>query len=320
MTLRRSAFLASTAASVAAPNISRAQALPKIRLAGTASQDIIGALYGIHGGVFRKYGVDVEYRYMNGGAAILAAVAGGALEIGKVAIFDIIRAHAKGIPILVEAPSEIYRAEAPDAALVVAKDSPVRKAADLNGQTLSSPGLGDFFAVASMAWMDANGGDSKTVKFVELPGRAVVAAIASGRVVAGNLAEPILNDAIGSGACRILGYQMNVFGKQYCATAYITTTAFAQQNADTLARFRKALSEAATYANAHRAEMIPIIAETTNVDPKQIAAMAPSMAGTSAQLHDARMFQPVIDEAVKYKVIEKGFPYTELIDPAALTG
>jgi NitT/TauT family transport system substrate-binding protein len=245
-------------------------------------------------------------------------VVGGSLENGKVAIFDIIRAHARGVPIIVEAPSEIYRADEPDAALVVAKDSPIRKAADLNGQTLSSPGLGDFFAVASMAWIDANGGDSRTVKFVELPGRATVAAVASGRVVAGNLAEPILNDAIEGGTCRILGYQMSVFGKQYVATAYITTTTYAAQNADTLARFRKGLSEAATYANAHRAEMIPIIAQTTNVDPKQIAAMPPSMAGTVAQLHDARMFQPIIDEAVKYKVIDKGFPYTQLIDPAAL--
>jgi NitT/TauT family transport system substrate-binding protein len=319
MALRRSAFLASAAASVAVPSIMEAQALPKIRLAGTASQDIIGALYGIHGGVFRKYGLDVEYNYMNGGEAIMAAVVGGSLEIGKVAIFDIIRAHVKGVPIVVEAPSEIYRADEPDAALVVAKDSPIRKAADLNGQTLSSPGLGDFFAVASMAWIDANGGDSRTVKFVELPGRATAAAVASGRVVAGNLAEPILNDAIEGGTCRILGYQMSVFGKQYVATAYITTTMYAAQNADTLARFRKGLSEAATYANAHRPEMIPIIAQTTNVDPKQIAAMPPSMAGTVAQLHDARMFQPIIDEAVKYKVIDKGFPYAQLIDPAALT-
>ena len=292
--------------------------MPKIRLAGTASQDIIGALYGISGGVFHKYGVDVEYTYMNGGAAILAAVVGGSLDIGKVAIFDIIRAHAKGVPIVVEAPSEIYRADEPDAALVVAKDSPIRKAADLNGQTLSSPALGDFFAVASMAWIDANGGDSRTVKFVELPGRAVIAAIGAGRVVAGNLAEPILNDAIGGGTCRILGYQMSVFGKQYVATAYITTKVFAVQNADTLTRFRRGLSEAATYANAHRSEMIPIIAQTSNIDPKQIAAMPPSMAGTVAQLHDSRMFQPIIEQAVRYKVIERSFPYAELIDPAAL--
>lgn len=158
------------------------------------------------------------------------------------------------------------------------------------------------------------------MKFVELPGRAVIAAIGTGRVVAGNLAEPILNDAIGGGTCRILGYQMNVFGKQYVATAYITTTAFAAQNADTLTRFRRGLSEAATYANAHRPEMIPIIAQTSNIDPKQIAAMPPSMAGTVAQLHDPRMFHPIIEQAVKYKVIERSFPYTELIDPAALSG
>ena len=316
--MRRIAFLGSAAA-VAFPNIVAGQTLPKIRLAGTASQDIIGSLYGIRGGVFRKYGVDVEYTYMSGGEAILSALIGGSLEVGKVAIFDIIRAHAKGVPIVMEAPSEVYRADFPDAALVVAKDAPYKKASDLNGKTMSSPGLGDFFAVSNMAWMDANGGDSRTVKFVELPGRATIAAIGTGRVDAASLAEPVLNDAVESGTCRILGYTMNVFGKQFVATAYVSTAAYARENPDVLARWRKGLSEAATYANAHRAEMIPIIAQTTNVDAQKIAAMPPSMAGTVAQLRDAKLFQPLIDQAVKYKVIAQLFPYTDLIDPNALS-
>jgi ABC-type nitrate/sulfonate/bicarbonate transport system substrate-binding protein len=318
--LRRPAFLAATAAAIATPSLVAGQTLPMLRLGGSGSQDIIGSLFGIHGGVFRKYGLDVQYMQLNGGEVALAALLGGSLEIAKVAIFDIIRAHVKNVPIVVQAPSEIYRAEFPDAALVVARDSAIHKGADLNGKTLSSPALGDFFAVANKAWIDANGGDSRTVKFIELPGRATVAAIASGRIDAASLADPVLNDAIAGGVCRILGYSMNVFGKQYCATAYVTTTAYAAANGDVMARWRKALSEAAVYANAHRSEMIPIIAQATGVDAAVLALLPPSMAGTTEQLRDPKMFQPVIDEAVKYKVIPRSFPYTELIDPNALKG
>lgn len=317
--MRRSWFLASAATAVAMPNIVLAQALPKVRLGSTASQDVIGALYGVRGGVFQKNGVDVEHVPMNGGAAIMAAVVGGSLEIGKVAIFDIIRAHVKGIPILMEGAAEIYHAENPDAALVVAKDSPYKKAADLNGKTFSSPGLRDFFAIADMAWMDANGGDSRTAKFVELPGSATVAAIGAGRIDAASIAKPVLTDAIQSGTCRILGYSMSVFGKQFCATGYITTTAYAQANPDVLARFRNGLVEASAYANTHQAEMIPIIAQLTKLDPQVIAAMPPTFIGAVAQLRNPAMFQPIIDQAVKYNVIPARFPYLEMIDPKAAT-
>lgn len=316
---KRSAFLASTAAAVAVPNVILAQALPTLRVAGTASQDIIGTLYGIHGGVFRKYGLDVEYTYMGSGATVLAALLGGSLEIGKVVVFNLILAHGKNVPVLIEVPCAIYLADAPDAGTVVAKDSPIRNAADLNGKTLAVPALGDFFAVANMNWIDTNGGDSRTVKFVELSNRATVAALASGRVDAGTLVQPILGEAIAGGTARLLGYSMSV-SKEYAATAYVTTPSYAAQNADVLARFRRALSEASTYANGHRAEMIPILAQNTGVDPKEIARVSASTLGTAAQLRDSSLFQPVIDLAGRYKAIPKAFPYTELIDPKALVG
>jgi NitT/TauT family transport system substrate-binding protein len=317
--MRRSLFLASAATTVAVPNTAFGQAMMKVRLGSTASQDVIGALYGIAGGVFRKYGLDVEHAPMSGGAAIMAALLGGSLEIAKVAIFDIIRAHAKGVPIVMEGAAEIYHAEDPDAALVVAKNSPYKKAADLNGKTLSSPGLRDFFAIADMAWIDANGGDSRTAKFIELPGAATVAAIGAGRIDAASVAKPILTDAIQSGTCRILGYSMSVFGKQFCATGYVTTTAYAQQNPDVLARFRSGLVEASGYANVHTAEMIPIIAQLTGLEPQTIAAMPPTRIGAVAELRSAPMFQPIIDQAVKYNVIPTRFPFTEMMDPRALS-
>ncbi len=317
--MRRSAFVATAATAVSVPNIVLGQGMPKVRLGSTASQDVIGALYGVHAGVFQKYGVDVEHEHMTGGAAIMAALVGGSLEIGKVAIFDIIRAHAKGLPIVMEATAEIYHAEYPDAALVVAKNAPYKKAADLNGKTFSSPGLHDFFATADMAWMDANGGDSRTAKFVELPGAATVAAIAAGRIDAASIAKPVLTDAVQSGACRILGYSMSVFGKQFCATGYVATTAYAQANPDVLARFRNGLTEATAYSNAHIPEMIPLIVQLTGLEPQVIAAMPPIGIGAVAQLRNAAMFQPIIEQAVKYAVIPARFAFAEMMDPKALS-
>ena len=64
--------------------------------------------------------------------------------------------------------------------------------------------------------------------------------------------------------------------------------------------------------------MIPIIAQETRVDLKVIALLPPSIVGTTAQLKEPQLFQPVIDVAVKYKAIPARFPYTDIIDPSAL--
>ena len=40
--------------------------------------------------------------------------------------------------------------------------------------------------------------------------------------------------------------------------------------------------------------------------------------GTLPMLRDPKMFQPMIDAALKYKTIPTGFRYTEMVDPAAL--
>jgi NitT/TauT family transport system substrate-binding protein len=314
---RRSSFLTATAAAVAVPNIIVAQSPAKIRVGGSASYGIVGTLYGIHSGLFKKYGLDVEYTYMNNGAAILSAVVGGSIEVGKGALFNVILAHAKNVPILLEGVSEIYRVEAPDVAVVVPKASGVRNAADLNGKTIAVPALGDFFAVATMSWMDDNGGDSHSVKFVELPNRAAATAIVSNHVDAAVLADPIRSDSVSSGASREIGYPMAVT-KRYAATTYFATPSFTGPNRDVMTRFRRGLSEASTYANAHQDEMIAIIAQEMHVDPKVVALLPPSIVGTTAQLKDAQLFQPVIDVAVKYKAIPARFPYTDLIDPNAL--
>jgi NitT/TauT family transport system substrate-binding protein len=321
--LTRSGFIYGIAG-IAAPFVLsrriRAQTLPKLRIAASLDQGIIGALYGVQSGLFRKYGVDVEVIPMGSGAAIMAAMLGGSLELGRISTYNIIVAHSRGIPVSIQAPAALYRAATPNAALVVSKDAAIRTAADLNGKTVAVPALGDYYNISDMAWIDANGGDSRTVKFVELPERAAMAAISSGRVDATNVGQPLLNVALSSGQCKILGYALDVFGKEYVATTYSSGSAYAAQNADIMARFRKGLFEANAFANGHHAEMIPLISKYSGVAEKDVAAMSPTPVGSLANLRDAHMFQPMIDAAVKYKTIAKTFGYSELIDPNALIG
>ena len=150
--MKRSAFLAAGAAGLAVfPARARSQSLTKIRIGASANGDSIGALWGVQSGIFQKYGLDVQVERMNNGASVTAAVVGGSLEMGKGSLFILIGAHAKSVPIVLEGASNIYHADVPDAALVVAKNSPVRTPRDLNGKVIAVPSLGDFYAVVILA-------------------------------------------------------------------------------------------------------------------------------------------------------------------------
>ena len=313
--MRRAGFIAGAAAFAVTTGSLLPQTPAKIRMAASgAGEDIAVALYAAQSGLFQKYGLDVEVSRLNNSAAVTAGVLGGSLEIGKASLFGLILARSKGLPIVLEAPAALYDSTKPDTGMVVAKGSPIKSGRDLNGKTIASASLGDLFTVLNNAWIDQNGGDSKTVKYLELAAPAIADAIAGGRVDAGSLPEPILTDAVSSGKCRIIGYPNDVIGKLSVVTAYFCTADFAAQNVAALRRFRKAMDDSVAYVKTHRAEMNVLVSKYTGVDLKKVETMNSTLA-TSANLIDARLTQPTIDMAAKYNVIPKGFPVRDMIDP-----
>jgi ABC-type nitrate/sulfonate/bicarbonate transport system substrate-binding protein len=315
--MKRSAVLGAGAALAVFPRDARAQGLTKVRVSGSPDNDIVGTLWGVQSGVFRKLGLDVEVTVANSGGVISAAVLGGALEIGKSSILGLLTAHAKGVGFVIEAPASLYNTDAPTSALVVAKGSRIRTGADLDGKTISVPSLGDLYQLAISSWMDQRGGDSRTVRFLELPHRAAAESIAVGRVDAANLAEPILSDALHGGKVQVIGHAQDGIAKHFIVTSYFCSADYAAKNADVLARFRKGLFESAAYANANRAEMVPLLARYSGIDAKIVAQMTPTTVGVAGQL-DPRLIQPMIDVAVKYKALAAPFPAKDVIDPNAL--
>ena len=311
----RRTFLAAGAAVTLFPSRLRAQGLTKVRIAASADGSVIGALYGVQSGIFQKYGLDVQVTRSSSGSAISAAVIGGSLEFGKASLFGIIEGHVHGVPLVLQAGASLFDSANPTAGFLVAKDSPIRTGRDLNGKTIAVSSLGDLFAVASWAWIEQHGGDWHSVKLTELPASAAADAIAAGRVDAATLAVPTMRDAITSGKCRLLGDSCGAVAKLFVSTAYFSTTEYAAKNVDVVARFRKGLAESTTYAVAHWNEMTPLLSKYTGIDPSVIATTQPDKLQS---VLDPALIQPLIDAAVKYKVIPTRFLARELIDPAAL--
>lgn len=308
--MRRSTFAISGAAALLVPAAARGQSLKAISLGTAPNEDALGAVWARESGAFARAGLDVTIQKANSGSAVAAAVAGKALDIGKSNIFSVVTAHAKGLPFVIVAPAGFYDGNRNAAPLCVAVNSPFKTAADLNGKTMGAPGLDDLTVITVRGWVDKRGGDSSTIKFVEMPNASIAASIASGRIDMGVLEEPSLSNAIAKGQVKFFCDPMISIAPRFIWAAFYATREYATANLDIVRAFRKAIVESQAYINTHHAQTVDALARFTGMDPAMISTMPRATLGTS--LSDA-LVQPVIDVAAAYKVIPERFSAASMI-------
>jgi NitT/TauT family transport system substrate-binding protein len=308
--LSRAAFTALAVTAALRPAPLRAQTLTSVSSASAPEDSVTVLLWAQKSGMFRRRGLDVQITAQRSGSVVAAAVAGGTYAIGKASITSLIAAHIRGVPFVVIAPSSIYVAANPNTGLLVKADSPIRTAADLNGKTVAVAAINDLYTIGTRLWVDQHGGDSASLKLIELPLNAIPDALVAGRVDAGASDTPALQQALDSGKTRLLSHMQDAFGVNFLITAWFTTADYFAKNAQVVRSFASALRESAAFVNVHHAETVDLIAQFTGTDPAVIAKMGRVPVGTSL---DARLIQPVIDAAARYKSIPSSFDARDLI-------
>jgi NitT/TauT family transport system substrate-binding protein len=281
-----------------------------IRLASNAADDVTPLLYAQKTGMFTKAGLDVQIQRMNSGAAVTAAVIGGAIDIGKSSIIPLINAHVHGVPLEIVAAGEMWDTSAPISGMVVRRDSPIATARDLEGKTVAVVALGDLTHTGARAWIDQNGGNSKSVHYLEIPSSAVLAALGDGRIDAANVSNPVFTQIVASGQVRVIARPAGAIAKHYLITAFFATDAYLAKNGEAVAKFVQTLRAAAAYTNAHHAETIAMTAAFWGIDPAALSSMTRATVGLTLE---PREIQPVVDAAAKYGVIDKTFDARQLI-------
>jgi NitT/TauT family transport system substrate-binding protein len=308
--MRRRETLGLLTGAALAPSYAGAQGtLEKIRMVAPPAEDLTNLYYAIKTGMFAREGIEVEMIPASSGAAATTAVLTGTYEVARTSLLVVLAAHLRNIPVVIVAPSIVNTARNPFAELQIAVDAPYKTGADFNGKTMAVPTLGDINALATKAWVDKNGGDWRSVKFVEIPNVAIAAAIAEHRVAGAILQSPQLDASVAAGTTKTLADAYSAIAPVFMGAAYVARGDWAAQHAETLRRFVRVLAEAAGYVNTHPAETAPLVAELTKIEIANTAKMHRTLNGTTL---DAALVQPVIDAAAKYELIARTFPAREL--------
>jgi NitT/TauT family transport system substrate-binding protein len=257
-------------------------------------------------GFFKNAGIDATIQIISNGGAITAAVVGGSVDIAQSNIVSLATAHEKGLDLVIIAPAGAYSSKSPTTALVVAKNSPIKTAKDLDGKTIAGNGLKNITQVGAFAWMSKNGGDPSTTKFTELPFSQMSTALTAGRVDAAVLPEPELSSALADGSVRVLGNCYDGIANNFLIGAWFTTTAWAKAHPDAVKRFQQAMIKTANWANKNQTASGAILTKYTKIPAAP--NMRRSVYGTKLD-----GMQPLIDASAKYGVLGKTFAANDMI-------
>lgn len=300
---------------LATPCAAAAAPLQTLRIETIPTDDATPLLWAQQSGMFAKAGIDVRIDKAGSGAAIAAAILAGSYDVGLSNLVTLSEAHARGVGFTLLAPAGAYESKTPFSELVVAHDSPIRAGKELNGKTVATPALDSLSTLVISAWVDAQGGDSHSLKFVELPISATPAALAAHRIDAALMNDTVLASALAAGTVRILGPALDAVAPEFPYSGWFASAAWAASHRDLVRAFVRIMAEATAYTNAHKPQTAALLASFTGADLAVVQKANRSDSGTALRLSQV---QPLIDLAAKYKFIARPFPAAEIIDPAAV--
>jgi NitT/TauT family transport system substrate-binding protein len=307
--MRRSRALSLLAAApaVGAPQIVRAQARP-LRLGAAINDSYAESYFGNDAGIFARNGLDVEVSAFPNAQAIIQAVSGGAIDLGMADMIQIANASAHGLDYAFFAGGSLYRTEAPSTLFCVSRNSPIRTAKDLEGQTVAVTALASISSICVTEWLRRNGADITKVKLFEMPFSPMAPALARGTVAAAFIAEPFYHNA--KDDLRVLASTYDTIAKQFYIGAWFAPREWLTKNAATAKRLTTAIYQTAAWANTHRDETAVTLNKVSKIDLETIKGMTRSSWGTSL---DLALMQPILDIAARYNAIEKPTAAAQLV-------
>src|SRR5690606_32831544 len=204
-----------------------------------------GALWAaIDEGIFADHGLEVEVVPAQGGAQAIPALLSGDIQFAIGQPFGPIRADLQNLGVAIIGDYADSLAEGDDVNAVVALGtSGLATPKDLSGKKVAVNSLGAAGDLTIRAAVDADGGDSSTIEFVEVPFPDVKAQLEAGTIDAAWAPDPFRAMVVGNDGVSIVApYQATIPGLTVLTS--ITTQELIDNDPDLVAAYSEAMTEA----------------------------------------------------------------------------
>ncbi|MDQ1129642.1 ABC transporter substrate-binding protein [Microbacterium sp. SORGH_AS_0888] len=270
-----------------------------------------GALWAaIDQGIFADHGLDVEIVPAQGGAQAIPALLSGDIQFAVGQPFGPIRAAAQDLGIVIFSDYADSLATGTDVNAVVASAaSGIKTPKDLAGKKVSVNSLGAAGDLTIRAAVDADGGDSSTIQFVEVAFPDVKAQLDAGTIDAGWVPDPFRGQIVSAGGTSVVApYQATIPGLTVLTN--FTTQKLIDSDPELVKKYAAAMSEALDWASKNESAVRSAIA--TNLKIPEAAAAGIVLPTFTSDL-DVDNVKKLGALAVKYSYIDAEPDWNTLI-------
>ncbi len=217
----------------------------------TSIKDCVALFAAQEQGYFQQRGLTVELRQVQNSATEATAIIAGAMTLGCSTPPVLLQAISKGIGLIGIAGATVSTPDDRGAALVVRPQSGIVKPEDLIGKKVGISGFGSSNYVILSAWLMAHHIDPKRINFFEVPFSTMYDVLKRGTVDAVASVTPILTRILDDKTGTPLVYLLSTIPSGTPMEIYVSSTAWATANPDTVNVLRATLADAAKFAAAH---------------------------------------------------------------------
>jgi NitT/TauT family transport system substrate-binding protein len=268
-------------------------------------------------GFFSDEGLNVEFVTIQGAGAAVPAMASGDLDLVFGNYVSFFSAQGKGT-VTVRFVADGYFATPRTWMVMVAKDSQLRKPADLAGKRVAVTTVNSLADLTIKSAMSITGNANiASPNFVEMPYTDMATALQNRTVDAALLSEPYITDLYKKVGATALFDAASGPTADIPISGYATTEKFANANPNTVAAFQRALSRGAQIAGTDRIQVEQAIHKYANVDP-QTASLV-TFVGYPTRMDPTRL-QRVPDLMVSFGLLQTRIDTRTMILPSAMAG
>jgi NitT/TauT family transport system substrate-binding protein len=315
--MKRTLFLGSAGTLLlpGAPLFAQTTDMVPVRIGTPGQQGNAGVYFADDLGYFKNAGLAAQITAITSGsgAAVVAAVTGGSLDVGNADLISISAAREHGVLVSCIAPGVLWYGAVPTGAIIVSKTSGMRVPRDLEGKIIGVPSVAGLSRIATDVWLDGLGLNRASVKYVEIPSASVPQAVAHGTIDAALITEPTLSLSLAEN--RVFASPYDAIARVFVQTAWFGADDWIAKNPRTVRRFAVAIRNAQRWANAHPREATAIFQRHSGQSAEMLRNVTPSHYG---EVLDPAQMQPVLDAAAKYHAIPRVIAARELISGSAL--
>ena len=245
----------------------QAQELKTVRVSTIPIIDVAPLMVARKQGYFAQEGLQIDLSATGGGAAGVPALIGGAVDITFGNVVSTLLAAGQKLDGRVVAPATQMIDGPTVSVLVGRKGDSWRSAQDFVGKSIGVNTRNGINWLYARAWVKSRGGDPDKVTYKEVPFPQLADAIKRRQIDAGITGEPFKTAFLKDAELAIVGSPFQEVQPGLDVGQYLTTSAFAARNPDTVLKFARALRKGIAWynANLNSPELAELIAEYTRL-------------------------------------------------------